>query len=70
VRILLAALLLSACVSQGNGPYLMVSDSADGTIVWDRFRTPEACEQARRQSDIETRCVTRRAAASRHRLIE
>ena len=69
MRIVLAALLLSACISSGNETYLMVSDSADGTIVWHRFGTPEACEQARRESDIETRCVARRETARRYRLI-
>jgi hypothetical protein len=48
----------------------MVSTSADGMVVWHRFRTPAACEQARRESDIETRCAIERDVQGRYRLIE
>jgi len=48
----------------------MVSDNADGTLVWQRFQTLEACEQARRGNDFETRCAARRELQGRYRLIE
>ncbi len=65
MRVLAAALLLSACASNGSGPYLMISDSSEGAVVWNRFETPEACERARRDSDIEMRCVTIRELRGR-----
>lgn len=64
-----ALLLLSGCASGGGGPYLMISDSADGTLVWRGFWTAAACDRARRQSDIETRCALRGQLRDR-RLIE
>jgi len=68
MRVLVAALLLVACTSC-VGRYLMVTDTHHGTIIWDRYKTREACEQAIRESDqsgrdigiaTHTRCTTRR----------
>jgi hypothetical protein len=68
VRMAAAALLplLSGCAAAGGGPYLMVSDSADGTLVWRGFWTAAACDRARRASDIETRCALRGQLRDRH----
>jgi len=51
-------LLLPACVTISDRPYTMVSDSSEGVVIWNRFRTAEACEQARQASDMEMRCTT------------
>lgn len=63
-------LLLPACVSRGSGPYLMVTDSADGALVWRRFRTLEACERESQRNDLHPRCALERDLRGRLRLIE
>ena len=58
----LVALLLSACASPTG--YRLVTLTHHGPIVWSKFKTPEACEQARRASDVPANlsCVTAREA--------
>lgn len=69
MKLFALALLLPACASC-SGRYLMVMDTSHGTIIWARYKTLQACEQAARESDesarrdigiaTETRCTTRR----------
>jgi hypothetical protein len=62
VKALAAALILSGCASTGagTGRYLLTTQTYDGPIIWHRFTTPEACEEARRGSDpsFATVCTT------------
>lgn len=58
ISIPILCLLLPACVTIADRQYYMVSDSSEGVVVWNRFQTAAACEQARQASDIEMRCTT------------
>jgi hypothetical protein len=63
VRGLTFALLLSACapsIGGGTGRYLLTTQTNHGPIIWHRFTTLEACEEARRESDPDfaTICTT------------
>lgn len=66
-RVLALALLLPACVSGNGGPYLAVTDSSHGQILWDRYPSLEACEHAIAQVRNDTRCTTREEEARRRR---
>lgn len=61
--VLAGALPLSACASQGNGPYRLVTDTHHGPMIGPRFQTREACERVR---SSEERCATARELRSRH----
>ena len=54
---------LSACASNGTGRYLLITETHHGPIIWHRFKTQEACEDASRGSDptFATRCTTAEA---------
>jgi len=61
VRVLpFALLLLSSCASNGSGHYLLVTDTHHGPMVWHKFQTAAACEEAKKGSDPElvARCTT------------
>ena len=58
-------LLLAGCASTsgiggGSGPYLMITDTYHGPLIWYRFRTLQECQQASRGSEpsLLTRCTT------------
>lgn len=57
MRVLALALLLSACAPR----YLMVTETNHGPVIWDRYKTRQACEEARQYDQITvTRCMTAR----------
>jgi hypothetical protein len=60
MRLLAAALLLSACSSHASSGYHLVIDGSDGAISLHKFGTIEACEEAKRRSDptVNLRCTT------------
>jgi hypothetical protein len=62
VRAFAAVLMLSACASNGSVRYLLITDTYHGPIVWHKFLTLEACEQAsqERPPDFTTRCTSSR----------
>ncbi|HET9638186.1 MAG TPA: hypothetical protein VFP12_03175 [Allosphingosinicella sp.] len=62
MRIVASALLLVACASNGSNRHLLITDTHHGPIVWHKFETQEACEQASREGyrDFVTRCTTRK----------
>jgi uncharacterized lipoprotein YmbA len=51
MRLVAAALLLSACGSHGSGDYLLITDTHHGPLIWHKFKTQEACLAASRESD-------------------
>jgi hypothetical protein len=60
-------LLLPASASCTTDPYLAVTDTHHGQIVWDRYPTLEACEHAIAQVRNDTRCTTREEERTRRR---
>ena len=60
MRLLPVALLLSACASLDAAGYRLVTMTHHGPIVWSKFKTLEACEEAQRGSDpsFNTGCIT------------
>ena len=53
-------LFLPAGVSSHAGRYLLVTDGYNGSIIWHRLPTNEACEEALKgpDPDLALRCTT------------
>ena len=67
MRCLLFFLVLSACASNRTDRYLLITETYHRPLIWSKFQTREACEQASREShpDFTTRCISEREARSR-----